>query len=742
MTENDDFRTLLERGSDLTNRYLRAGVGTPAALPLLGEAIETLEAAYRRMAGGEALRGQVAGQLGWLYGIRNLAHGGGPRDGTIAEQMLEESLRFPGQQPAVTGGSKVILGQILLTRTMTGFSSPEAMMRKMAGGAFGGGGFGGGGGGGGASDDAADVDRAIALFREVANGPRINTELISTATTLGTVAEALRGMLGGPGGVDISKLGQALADMQALHQQMSGGTGMGLVPPPIPDLTTLVPPPRPPSAIPTPPTPPRPSTSPPPSQSPPPRSSPVSPSSPSPSSPSSWSSSLPPPSVITLGPGRVAVVDGPVPVNGPEPRPRQEPKAITPAAELRELLAGATSTDDRVALAAAVVEAPGARPADQIALAQALIDRHHADGGNGWPGGPDDPGSAAGCLGRIGPDLPGMTPGEVESAHRIAAELNGRATIDTAFAEVVAAMREAGIDTLLFRSVALTAATGRLETITAGMPRTGRVVIAGPPEERNPTDKKSPADKNRPADESGPGSRNDLGDKDGPGDGSGVGGADVSWVRTAEQLVTLVRRGRRPVGAAPVFVANPRRDRESATVDALRLRRAFYPRSAGLGWTVEQNDGVGDRDEVVGHLDASMLHLGCGVTSEGFLELADSTVLGPGEIAGTPVRGGGVAVLPPGPVVLGALAGSLLDCGFTAVIGFREVVPDQVASLIYWMLHTALVDEGREPAEAVAAVRGWLNDPGREPPELMTAEYHAVDLSDPRYGRALICFGL
>ncbi|MEV6349151.1 hypothetical protein [Actinoplanes sp. NPDC051851] len=659
--ESRDVRDLIEEGAGLTDRFLRAGPGTPAARPHLDRAIDVLESAYRRLDAGQMLRGGLAGQLGWLYGVRHLAHGGDRGDRVTAMRLLEESLASPQPQAVIAGGSKLVLGQLLLAGMTARMSSPGAMTDLMAG--------------RGRPDGARDADRAIALFREVAEGPPVSPQLTSAARTLLTVAEALRGMAGGPGGMDFGGLARAMSAMQDFQRQTAGG-GTGMVPPPVPDLSALLGP-----AVTRP-----------------------------------FDEHDEP--IVVPAPARVAVVDGPVPGGGPPPRPRPAPIAAAPAAELRALLPGdpvallespdPAGVDERVALAAAAAEAPGAEPADHLALAAALIARHRADGGSGWPGGPDDLRIAAGCLARIAPDLPGMAPGQVAAAVRVDAALPGPGRLDEAFTEVTAALRKSGIAALVFGPAVLHAGTGRLEPADPDRAWTGRIAALVPV----------------------------------------AGDAVVSHVRSAGQLVALVRRGRRPVAGDPVFVANPRRDRDGATVDALRLRRAFHPRSTGLGTTVEQCDGAGTPAEVAARLDASLLHLGCGVTPSGDLELAGPALLTAAEIAGTaaPAGPGGVAILPPDPGALTGLGAALLARGYAAVIGFTAPLPERVASLVYWMLHAALVDDGVGPAGAVAAARAWLADPERAVPGLLAAEYASVtadlDLRDPAYARALVCHGL
>jgi hypothetical protein len=169
-----------------------------------------------------------------------------------------------------------------------------------------------------------------------------------------------------------------------------------------------------------------------------------------------------------------------------------------------------------------------------------------------------------------------------------------------------------------------------------------------------------------------------------------------------------------------VFVANPRGDRQQASMDAMVLRRRFYPGSTGLGRTVEDVRGAGTADEVRARLDASLLHLGCGVTADGGLELAGSDVLERDPIAAGPAAAtGGLAVLPPVGAGARELTDALLETRFTGVIRLRGTVPDDVASIVHLVLHAELVDVRRDPADAVAAVRRWLTDPHRTPPEYL-----------------------
>jgi hypothetical protein len=223
--------------------------------------------------------------------------------------------------------------------------------------------------------------------------------------------------------------------------------------------------------------------------------------------------------------------------------------------------------------------------------------------------------------------------------------------------------------------------------------------------------------------------------------------AIVSYVSSAAQLVELAKRNHRALAEKVVFVSNPRRDRQHATVDALTLRRSFYPGSIGLGETIEDTNGVGTAVELRKNLGASLLQLGCGITADGGLELADSEVLEAAEIAGgDPPAAGGLAILPPTAKGVAALTDALLASRFVGVIAFRNEVPGSVASLMYFLVHRLLVDENLDPAAALSAVRQWMADPDREPvpdlPGLYNGAATTAELANPAYWGALIHYGV
>ncbi|WP_157517481.1 CHAT domain-containing protein [Micromonospora rifamycinica] len=243
-----------------------------------------------------------------------------------------------------------------------------------------------------------------------------------------------------------------------------------------------------------------------------------------------------------------------------------------------------------------------------------------------------------------------------------------------------------------------------------------------------------------------------------------------SYVRSGRQVVELARRASLPVTGDVVFVANPRGDRDLATVEVMTLRRLYHPRSIGLGRTAELVHGAATPADVLAHLPgpagpgAALLHLGCTLRTTGTpgLELADpGDADGSGDPAGRAVldvariaaqaaaapgqRSGGLAILP---TDAGAhhdrwvrFADTLLDAGLTGVIGWLWPVPGPVATLMLSVLHGKLTDEGLPPAMAVHEVHRWMRAPDRGTPPYLppgtAAALAGTELADPAYWAAL-----
>jgi hypothetical protein len=182
-----------------------------------------------------------------------------------------------------------------------------------------------------------------------------------------------------------------------------------------------------------------------------------------------------------------------------------------------------------------------------------------------------------------------------------------------------------------------------------------------------------------------------------------------------------------PVEKSPLFLVNPRGDRDTEMPDVLMLQRLFYPRSVCLGRALEPVDGSGTREEVLAHLpSASLVHLACELHGTE-LRLAGEEVLDV-----TAARGGGLVLLTAcGAEGLGTGAEAFFGAGFSGVIGWQWPVPASFAGLALFMTHLMLVDHQLPPARAVAAVQRWMLDPDRNlPPVLPGTHQHTVETTD------------
>jgi hypothetical protein len=214
--------------------------------------------------------------------------------------------------------------------------------------------------------------------------------------------------------------------------------------------------------------------------------------------------------------------------------------------------------------------------------------------------------------------------------------------------------------------------------------------------------------------------------------------SEPAAVPVLNRLTALLDRnrskGRTPYRGA-VFVADG--NRPATVVEAMRLRRAYYPEALGFGG----DERPATPDAVLAVLDTPMLHLACGVTPAGALKLAGATELSPERLR-TARASGGLAVLPPTGVGLPALGDALLAAGFEGVVTWKRVVPVGPAALMLFVLHAALVAERLDPAAAVARVREWMRDPRRTKPVGLPDEYAGTfargDLTDEAYWGALV----
>ncbi|MEV0005829.1 CHAT domain-containing protein [Micromonospora sp. NPDC050980] len=224
------------------------------------------------------------------------------------------------------------------------------------------------------------------------------------------------------------------------------------------------------------------------------------------------------------------------------------------------------------------------------------------------------------------------------------------------------------------------------------------------------------------------------------GDGRRLGQqVGITDVPSGTHVVRLAARSIPPLTDEPVFVVNPRGDRNDAMAEVMILRRLFYPRSVCLGRALEPVDGVGGPEDVRKHLArASVLHLACGLDGTA-LQLAGEELFDLASVSGA--RGMVVLSAP----VAWDLVPALLDAGFAGVIGWRWAVPAPFAALALFLVHLELVDNRRPPAEAVGMVQRWMLDPDRTvPPYLPGAclnTVNATDLTRPTLWAALAYSG-
>ncbi|GAA1996892.1 CHAT domain-containing protein [Catenulispora subtropica] len=673
-------RPLLELGQLCAHLHQRAGITSPAARPYLLEAIEALDEAYDRLDPGDANRVRCGTTLGMLLGGKLLAEPpraqDPERDRAIA--LVGEALTTGAIGPVQRMTAHMVVGVLLVMRTMSRMQDPTRLMGAINGAT--------------PPEDLADLDSGLEHLAVVRVDPTAPAEARKMAETLTTMAEALRGLLGGfgggPAGADLGTMMEALSTLQNLQKD-----NFGLRMPQVLPEGAFGP-------------------------------------------------------IVTDQP----VVDRPVavfpgapldeePVAPPEPAPRTDVeglrdsvrKLLTGGGDLLETLAGLLRAgeappwiDDFVAATGSVVYAEAdsedeadaededdATPTglDHLLHAAALYLRGLRDTG-GWGEEEDeadgDTAAATESVLAAAATLPDAQPDAVPTLVFLAGLCSEAAVAGVAerLTGLRAAVRALGAESLLLpepaEGLALNAASGRIEPCDA--PGDGSVVV-GP-------------------------------------EAPGISG---HWFASLSQLLDVAARKLRPVTADPVFVVNPRGDREAATMQAMALRRLLYPRSTGLGQVVENVDGAGTANEVRRSMGASLLHLDCGVSAAGMLELADGGELdvaeltasagaagmkgpagsaemsgpagpagmsGPAGSASSPELEGGLAILPPGR--FHPLADQLLAAGFAGVIGWAGPVPDPLAALLVFVVHQELAESGGTPAEAVRRARRWLLDPDRD----------------------------
>ncbi len=649
--------TLLELSNMYLERHWRAGPTSPQARGWLDSAIRVLDEAYGYADPGDALRGEIAGMAGWLYGTRFMVYPGPDHDRKTAVFLLEEALTFPTLPPFISTMGSLTLGQMYVMRVMKDLQSNMFVSAVMHGTPP-------------PAEARTNVERATDLFRRVLSGEGmiVSADVRRMAQASLTMTEAARSMLdvfvAGKDTFDFGRIAETLATLQELQKNRSGllfGTagfpgGSALFDGfRIQDVDPLDRP--------------------------------------------------------------VMVSEGPEPPDEFVPRPRP---ALTVDAEplrqsLRAMMAAATGTDDVYAAATALIRGASTvmkvddfvsvamsvvhggdttTATDHFLLATALYLRSLLDDGNGW----DDDGD--------GSDDDGS---ESENADILAAT----ASLRTAAATMPVEYPEGMVALLVLATHLPESGIGRnLTDITTALATIGAAALVFPlPDGPLWLDAASGrlTPDGIPAD-----TVVVLGDHPVPG----TDDLAVSSVASTAQLISVSKAAPKPMTDHPVFVVNPRGDQGSAPFDVMLIRRTFYPRSTGLGQLVEGSDGAGTSDQVRAHLDASMLHLACGITAGGRLELAGSDEL---EFIKGATSAGGLVILPPGKFL--PIADVLLAAGFSGVIGWSGPVPAPVAALALFLLHTELVDHGRTPVHAVREVNRWLRDPHRVAPAHLPMAY-------------------
>lgn len=372
-----------------SDRYLRLPTGSAAAGAALDPAVANLREARGLLPADDPGRLQVDGSLGWLLAVRYAGHGGSESDRDEAIELLAGSADRTQLAPMQRQGAFLMLGQLSALRALqldpNGPVDPmkqsmEWMTRGMS------------------ARSRADLDRAHEyLSRVVREGP-VNEQVRQAAEAMLHLVTMMRDMFAGVGSGDImSNFTHLMAMMSRMGAPTGfgggpagfggsppgfGGSGQAPVWTPAMGMPTIVEG----SVIPT-------------------QASPArepagrpSPERPAPARPAADRPSAAEPD--RTGPLRDALIRHLAAAAGAA----QTTDGATAAgpdtvvdllrAVLRPDLApvSAEVAEEAVALATAVHDAGGSRPADGLLLAVALWLRAGADDGGGWA---DDPGGSA-----------------------------------------------------------------------------------------------------------------------------------------------------------------------------------------------------------------------------------------------------------------------------------------------------------------------------------------------------------
>ncbi|WP_422733411.1 CHAT domain-containing protein [Micromonospora sp. WMMD558] len=219
----------------------------------------------------------------------------------------------------------------------------------------------------------------------------------------------------------------------------------------------------------------------------------------------------------------------------------------------------------------------------------------------------------------------------------------------------------------------------------------------------------------------------------------------ISYSPSARMLCAAAARPARPVRSALV-VGDPLGDLPFAGVEARAIHQRFHPDGRYLGGPAEGPDGIAHPDNVLEWIRAvqsgpSLLHLACHGRVDPTRPADSHLMLSGGQLpARQLLEVSRIAALELGQVFLAActtnltggnhdeafsLATAFLAAGAHTVFGSLWSVPDVGTSLLMYLVHHFVYEEGCPPAEALHRAQLWMLDPDRKPPHGMPAELAA-----------------
>jgi hypothetical protein len=217
--------------------------------------------------------------------------------------------------------------------------------------------------------------------------------------------------------------------------------------------------------------------------------------------------------------------------------------------------------------------------------------------------------------------------------------------------------------------------------------------------------------------------------------------AVFSYAASGRQLISAVRRSRKPWADTALLIGDTTGDLPMAALEVQELRRLFYPAAVLLGQPGDMSSSAAAKDEVLARLpgggaaQASLLHCCChasvcGDLSSSFLQLADGERLTVADIMAqaegrNPQAPGYLAVLSACTSDFAdvdhdealTLASALLAAGALGVVGTRWPADDLAAAELMVAFHHFLNREGTSPADALREAQLWMLDQDRVVPE-------------------------